>query len=71
MGDPSLGERALVAYWIDISPVGLNTQPASAGVPSSRMKEIVGVDSSDDSVDTTRPITSHKYLSRFESNACS
>ena len=37
-GDPS-EERASMAYWTDIPPVGLNTQPISTGVWSSHMKE--------------------------------
>ena len=48
MGDPSVGERASIAYWTDVSPVGLNTQPISTGVPSSHMKETGEVDSSGD-----------------------
>ena len=42
------GEGASIVYCTDVSPVGLNTQPISMGVPSSHMKETGEVDSSGD-----------------------
>jgi len=37
-----MGERASMAYWTDVSPVDLKTQPISTGVLSSHMKEAGG-----------------------------
>ena len=39
---PSAAERASIAYWTEVSPVDLNTQPISTGVLSSHMKETGG-----------------------------
>ena len=39
-----MGERTSIAYWTEVSPVDLNTQPISTGVWSSHMKELGDVE---------------------------